>query len=278
MEINTSEDSEFLPISRLKNGEITVEKDSISSEIPLAIEIEHRGQTQRFSNTLCSPSFSEDLAVGLMWSEGLFHNQTIEKFNQLKIKSNHSIVSVSIEDKYELNLNTNSRLQSATPSCGWCGKTSVDDVMDLLEGKVSSDTIRISPNLISKIVNDIRSSQKTFTKTGGVHASAIVDSNGNIQYLREDVGRHNSVDKVIGSCIRDGINPGSFGILSLSGRAGIELIHKAAMANFEIVIAVGAPTTLAIDIARSANITLVGFVKNNSMNIYTYPHRIQDND
>ena len=99
MEINTSEDSEFLPISRLKDGEITVERDSISSEIPLAIEIEHRGEIQRFSNTLCSPSFSEDLAVGLMWSEGIFNNQTVEIFKQLEIKSNSSVVSVLVEDK-----------------------------------------------------------------------------------------------------------------------------------------------------------------------------------
>ena len=278
MNLDTPDDSKTRPLTRFENGEFRVVNDDVSIEQSLSISIHHLNEAHEFSNTLCSPRDKRDLAVGLMWSEGLVKNQSIATFNEFEISSSDSSVNVYIKPEIEVDLTANSRLQNSTPSCGWCGRTSVDEVMEMLNGKSSPESIKISHSTIANIVDDVRESQTTFSKTGGVHAAAVADKHGVIVYLREDVGRHNAVDKVIGACINDGVSAGDIGILSLSGRAGIELVHKAAMASIEIIIAVGAPTTLAIDVARSANITLVGFVKHNSMNIYTHPQRIKDND
>jgi FdhD protein len=128
---------------------------------------------------------------------------------------------------------------------------------------------------IARMVEKVKLKQSIFSLTGGVHAAALLNRDGEIEYLREDVGRHNAVDKTLGSCLREGRFPVETGILVLSGRAGLELIHKAAMSEIEVVISVGAPTTMAIDVARAANITLIGFVKEDSMNIYTNQQRIR---
>ena len=265
-------------VNRYDGKESSIINDAISVEAALRIIVEHRGKVTLFSTTLCTPQDLEDLVIGLLWSEGVVPNSSREIFSTFTISTENGESHAIIPDSLEVDFSSSGRLQHSTPSCGWCGRTSVDEVMELLSGKISRTSITLAIQDISDMVERVKIQQSIFALTGGVHASALLNRAGDIEYLREDIGRHNAVDKTLGSCLRDGRIPGEIGILVLSGRAGLELIHKAAMAEIEIVISVGAPTTMAIDIARAANITLIGFVKTDSMNIYTHPQRIRSDE
>ena len=263
------------PISRYERGQSSIINDAISVEAALKITVEHRGKVHLFSTTLCTPNDVEDLVTGLLWSEGVVQNPSCEVFQNLEINTENGESHTLIPESCEVELSSLGRLQNSTPSCGWCGRTSVDEVMELLAGKTSPTTISLALQDIARMIESVKLKQTIFSFTGGVHAAALLNQAGEIEYLREDIGRHNAVDKTLGSCLRDGRLPVETGILVLSGRAGLELIHKAAMSEIEVVISVGAPTTMAIDVARAANITLIGFVKADSMNIYTNQQRIR---
>jgi FdhD protein len=266
---------ELRPITRYDSGESSIINDAISVEGALKITVEHRGKVHLFSTTLCTPHDVDDLVAGLLWSEGVILNPSCEVFKNLDINTEKGESNALVPELCEVELSSLGRLQNSTPSCGWCGRTSVDEVMELLAGKTSPTTISLALQDIARMVEKVKLKQSIFSLTGGVHAAALLNRDGEIEYLREDVGRHNAVDKTLGSCLREGRFPVETGILVLSGRAGLELIHKAAMSEIEVVISVGAPTTMAIDVARAANITLIGFVKEDSMNIYTNQQRIR---
>ena len=160
----------------------------------------------------------------------------------------------------------------STSSCGVCGKTSID-ALRVNASRVLSDA-RVSSSVIHALPDALRSAQKTFAETGAIHAAGLFDLDGNLLRVREDVGRHNAVDKVIGSYVREGRTRLDETILLLSGRAGFEVVQKSVVAAIPIIAAVGAPSSLAIDLAREFNVTLLGFVRDGRFNAYAGEERI----
>ena len=170
-------------------------------------------------------------------------------------------------DKIKRNFLTNS-------SCGVCGKTSLDSLEIIKKDKILRSAPKINHEIIMKSPLMLRQNQSEFAKTGGIHASGLFDKKGNVIALREDVGRHNALDKLIGSVLKENLLDNSSQFLTCSGRLNFDLVQKALMANIGVLVGVGAPTSLAVDLAKKFNMTLVGFVKDKSFNIYSNNERI----
>lgn len=258
-------------------------EDLISIEEPLEISIRFKNQKKWIENiisiTMRTPGNDEDLVRGFLFNERIIEkNEFIEKIecvgetvgkynlkNKIIVTLNNS-ENIDI-DKIKRNFLTNS-------SCGVCGKTSLDSLEIIKKDKILKSLPKITKELIIKSPKILRDNQSEFSKTGGIHASGLFSSNGEIVSIREDVGRHNALDKLIGYSLNKGIlNPASQ-FIACSGRLNFELVQKVLMTNIGILIGVGAPTSLAIDLANKFDITLVGFVKDDSFNIYSNEDRI----
>jgi FdhD protein len=161
-----------------------------------------------------------------------------------------------------------------TSSCGVCGKASLDAVRTSSTWKVADDPLRVSPGVLAELPGRLRAEQQVFDRTGGLHAAGLFSAEGELLVLREDVGRHNAVDKVVGHALRGGLLPLRGTILVVSGRASFELVQKAVMAGIPMLAAVSAPSSLAADLAEESGLTLVGFLRGASMNVYTGPERV----
>ncbi len=163
-----------------------------------------------------------------------------------------------------------------TSSCGICGTASIDAVRKASRYAVMPPVSQgmVDATLLAQLPDTLRAGQKLFEKTGGVHAAALFTPSGELIYLREDVGRHNAVDKVLGAALRDGVLPANNTVLQVSGRASFELVQKAAMAGVPLLAAVSAPSSLAVELAKELGVTLVGFSRGTSLNIYTHPERV----
>jgi FdhD protein len=159
-------------------------------------------------------------------------------------------------------------------SCGVCGKSSIDAVKNVFNNKPIKDNIRINASVLTKLPELLRKRQEVFEQTGGLHASALFELDGRLLFTREDVGRHNALDKLVGKALSTGEVPLEHHILLLSGRASFELIQKAAMAGIKIVCAVGAPSSLAVEMAKECEMTLIGFLRDGRFNIYSGEGRI----
>ena len=170
-------------------------------------------------------------------------------------------------DKIKRNFLTNS-------SCGVCGKTSLDSLEIIKKDKILRSVPKINHEIIMKSPLMLRQNQSEFAKTGGIHASGLFDKKGNVIALREDVGRHNALDKLIGLVLKENLLDNNSQFLTCSGRLNFDLVQKALMANIGVLVGVGAPTSLAVDLAKKFNMTLVGFVKDKSFNIYSNNERI----
>ena len=258
-------------------------EDLISIEEPLEISIEFK-QNDTFNKktisvTMRTPGNDSDLVRGFLFNERIIedikHIEKIvsigEKVGQYKLQNKILITLNNSEnvdiDKIKRNFLTNS-------SCGVCGKTSLDSLEIIKNDKVIKSLPKISHELIMQSPSLLRKNQSEFFKTGGIHASGLFSNDGTLVAIREDVGRHNALDKLIGHSLNKKIlNPKSQ-FIACSGRLNFELVQKVLMANIGILIGVGAPTSLAIDLANKFNITLVGFVKESSFNIYSNKDRI----
>ena len=161
-----------------------------------------------------------------------------------------------------------------TSACGVCGKTSIRDICELPRAAVSEDPAQIAPDVLAVLPDRLREAQRVFSRTGGLHAAGLFTTDGELVAVREDVGRHNAVDKIVGWALLAGRLPLAGHILLVSGRASFELVQKAALAGIPVLAAVSAPSSLAADLAEEAGLTLVGFLRGQSMNVYTGAHRI----
>lgn len=159
-------------------------------------------------------------------------------------------------------------------SCGVCGKTSIELVLQQSCFILDANFPKISTKILIELPQKLRATQSVFEETGGIHAAALFDCNGTLLTLREDVGRHNALDKLIGFALKENLIPLQENILLLSGRISFELVQKAAIAGIPIIAAIGAPSSLAIELAAENNITLIGFLRDERMNIYTFENRI----
>lgn len=259
-----------------------IETDALAVEEPLEIRLgftENSKQVHKaISITMRTPGDDFALAAGFLFTEGILQTsdqiQTVEHCG--KFPNNHNTVRVDLTAETIVDLKRLERNFYTTSSCGVCGKTSLE-ALTVAGAKRSGrqNFPKILAETIHELPNKLRQAQTIFDATGGLHAAALFDAAGNLIDLKEDVGRHNAVDKLIGAKFFAGAPPLSDHILFLSGRASFELIQKAAMAGIPIVCAVGAPSSLAVEAAKEFGISLFGFVRENRFNIYTDFERLE---
>lgn len=264
-------------IKRIKLSESEIMEDIVAVEEPLEIQLQYGKVDQRINKpvsvTMRTPGNDAELALGFLYTEGIVKNIIeVENVTQNGLDSNK--VLVSLKPHIDPELKKLERNFYTSSSCGVCGKASIEAVSIACE-RLPDDTLIISTEIIKQLAHAIRNEQAVFSSTGGIHASALFDLEGNFLFLREDVGRHNALDKLIGYGLKNELLPLSKHILVLSGRASFELLQKAAIAGIKIVVAIGAPSSLAIQLAHNFNITLIGFVKAERFNIYCGEQRIE---
>ena len=257
--------------------------DSISIEEPLEITIKFKEKETWTENTISitmrTPGNDEDLVRGF-----LFNERIIEKIEYIdKIESVGEIVGqynlknkiiATINNSENIDIDKIKRNFLTNSSCGVCGKTSLDSLEIIKKDKILKSLPKISHEIIMKSPTILRENQSEFSKTGGIHASGLFSDKGNVIAIKEDVGRHNALDKLIGFVLKKKLLNPSNQFLACSGRLNFELVQKALMSNIGVLIGVGAPTSLAIDLANKFDMTLVGFVKQDSFNIYSNKERI----
>lgn len=252
--------------------------DTLAVEEPLEIRLGFGKEHRAVSITMRTPGNDFELAAGFLFTEGILQNpDQIKAIKHCgKFPNNQNTVRLDLTENSEVNLDKLTRNFYTTSSCGVCGKSSLEALT--VSGAKAIDeniSLKVSAETIHELPEKLLENQTVFGATGGLHAAALFDDSGNLIALREDVGRHNAVDKLIGAKFLENALPLSDKILFLSGRASFELIQKAVMAQISIICAVGAPSSLAVEAAKEFNITLLGFVRDKRFNIYTGTERIE---
>ncbi len=275
-----------IAIAKVTGDNISHTVDLLASEEPMEIRIGFGPATNReqksISVTMRTPGNDFELASGFLFTEGIIDSpdqiykiQYCTEANTIENKEN--IVRVELQEHVAINFDKLQRNFYTTSSCGVCGKESIEAVKTVCRLQKSPDQIQIPKQLILSLPEKLRAKQNVFEYTGGLHAAALFDTKGNLLLLREDVGRHNALDKLIGAAL-NGVDelsvPLHQHILLLSGRASFELLQKAAMAGINMVCAVGAPSSLAAETAKEFYITLIGFLRDNRFNIYSGAQRV----
>jgi FdhD protein len=231
------------------------------------------------SVTMRTPGNDINLAVGFLFSEGIIKSQQDLDYIKPGNDPNGNVIIAKLQPHVSVDLVKLERHFYTTSSCGVCGKTSMEAVEQQCNIELPKTQWKIEPNILYTLPNILRAEQLNFDQTGGIHGCALFDLGGKLIHTSEDVGRHNALDKLIGHFVLSTPNaadhiPLCNHILLLSGRISFELVQKAAMAGIRFIAAVGAPSSLAIDLAEDMGITLVGFLRNERCNIYTHPHRV----
>jgi FdhD protein len=253
-------------IRRKKDGSLEYLRDELTIEEPLEIRI----GSKTLATTMRTPGHDDELAAGFLVSEAIVR----ERHEIVKISaSRHNIVGVDLADGVKLKLNSTKRFGTISSSCGLCGKTSIDAIRQNFPA-IKSANVRIDIGTLLSLPEKLRKVQSDFARTGGIHAAGIFDVNGELKIAREDVGRHNAVDKVIGYAFLAESLSLNHHLLLVSGRASFEIVQKALAAGIPIVAAVSAPSTLAVDFARESNQTLIGFLRPPSFNVYSHIERV----
>ena len=257
--------------------------DLLAVEEPLEIQIVQQsgvpGSERTISITMRTPGNDHELAIGFLHGEGILsESATILNVRHCgppsPDKGYQNVVQVELADDALVDESQLSRNFYTTSSCGVCGKTSIDAV-NVAFPKIERTEFVTDHRVVKQLPDRLRSWQTEFKRTGGIHASASFNVAGEIQRVREDVGRHNALDKLIGSYVLESNSPiASYGLL-LSGRASFELIQKATMAQIPFVAAIGSPSNLAVELAEERKMTLIGFLRDSGFNIYTHHHTIQ---
>ena len=261
-----------------KDGSLASKPDVLVTEEPLEIRAESPSQeAQPIAVTMRTPGHDFELAVGFLFTEGMIKQsddvRTV-RYCQLPdtAEQQFNVVTVSLSAPFDEALSRRGMVTSA--SCGICGTTSIEQLAQMTNRLDLSSGPVMTAQMLTSLPEIIRKAQPTFDRTGGLHAAGLVDAHGVAFCVREDIGRHNAVDKVIGKAVLDGKLPIANHVLVVSGRLSFEIIQKAAMAGIAFIAAVGAPSNLAVQTAEDLGITLVGFVRDGTANIYTHKHRI----
>jgi FdhD protein len=263
-------------VKRVRNHHLLDAEDELAVEEPLEIGLLYRSADRPVSKTVSvtmrTPGHDEELAVGFLWTEGIIRRA--QQVAKTRIVTGGNKVLVTLNEYEEPALQKAERNFYTTSSCGVCGKASIEAIRTVSCYQDAGDEIRVNPRLFYGLEDELRKRQRLFASTGGLHASALFDLEGNLIMLREDVGRHNALDKLIGAAFLNDTLPLNTAILLLSGRASFELVQKATMAGIRIVAAVGAPSSLAVQLAQEAGMTLIGFLRHQGFNIYSGAQRI----
>lgn len=266
------------PVETFNHGAGQRRDDAVAIEEPLEIRLElasEVGGGRALAITMRTPGNDPELAVGFLHGEGIIH--AAEDVLEVGPCGNDgNTVRVLLREGLTIEAKQLERNFYTTSSCGLCGKASIEAAMRSVSlTRVPDDTLQITPDVLLTLPGRMRQAQATFEATGGLHASAIFNADGELRLLREDVGRHNALDKVVGASLLNGSLPLHDCVLILSGRASFELLQKAMAAQIPVVAAIGAPSTLAVDLANTCGITLVGFLRDGSFNVYTHGGRLK---
>ncbi|WP_328382932.1 formate dehydrogenase accessory sulfurtransferase FdhD [Streptomyces sp. NBC_00400] len=276
-------------VIRIRDGAVSTRPDTLVAEEPLEIRLGGKP----LAITMRTPGDDFALAAGFLVSEGVLASAD-ELANIVYCagatadgENTYNVVDVRLADGVPVPEITLERNVYTTSSCGLCGKASLDAVRTTTRWPLASspaapddadpiriDPIRIDPATLAALPDRLRAAQRVFERTGGLHAAALFTTDGELLDIREDVGRHNAVDKIVGRALQQGQLPLSSSVLMVSGRASFELAQKAVMAGIPVLAAVSAPSSLAVDLAAETGLTLVGFLRGSSMNVYAGEHRI----
>jgi len=266
-------------IKAMRNQNIESKADVLVVEEPLEIRLRFGPALDRneikLAITMRTPGNDFELVRGFLFSEGIIHSAidilSIKYCINTKETEENNIIKIELAESVVLNEQQFKRNFYMTSSCGVCGKSSIESVMENCDMKITHQK-NFNLNKILELPEKLRLEQVSFKYTGGLHASALFNDEGNIVLLREDVGRHNALDKVIGALLDENLS--EYGLI-LSGRVSFELMQKAAMAGIQLVCAIGAPSSLAVDMAIQFNMTLIGFLKSDKLNIYSGEERLK---
>jgi FdhD protein len=255
--------------------------DLLAVEEPLEIRLAYDDRVQNLAVTMRTPGQDADLALGFLFTEGIIGGASdVDAAEHVFVAcsaNNQNTILVKLKKGVIPNLGKADRNFYTTSSCGVCGKASIEAIRTVSAFGTVTPWMGdgIDRVLILDLPNRLASAQEVFAETGGLHAAALFDSSGSLLMVREDVGRHNAVDKLIGAAMMEGKLPLAQAVLLLSGRASFELVQKAAMAGIPVIATVGAPSSLAVSLAEEFGITLIGFLRNNRFNIYSGAHRVK---
>jgi FdhD protein len=256
------------------SGEPRRRPDDLAAEEPLEIRL----RRQPLAVTMRTPGQDIDLAMGFLLTEGIIGAAEDVVTAQLcagtDTPNTYNVVDVVLGPDVPPPVTDPSRNFYTTSSCGVCGKASIDAIRTRSRFDVAADPLTVPARTLAALPDRLRAAQRTFDRTGGLHAAGLFTADGELLVLREDVGRHNAVDKVVGWALREGRLPLAGHILLVSGRASFELTQKAWMAGLPMLAAVSAPSTLAAELSDEAGMTLVGFLRGPSMNVYSAAHRV----
>ena len=270
-------------VTKFKKNKFEYIEDLISIEEPLEISLKYKEKenwiTKSLSITMRTPGQDKDLVTGFLYNEQIVQNikdiESIESFGEKVGQYNiQNKILVKIKNSKNVNISKIKRDFLINSSCGVCGKSSLDALEIIKKEKTPKSDPKLSKDIIIQSPSILRKNQSEFAKTGGIHASGLFSSDGNLISLREDVGRHNALDKMIGDCLKNNYLKPNDQFITCSGRLNFELVQKVLMTNIGLMIGVGAPTSLAIDLANRFDITLIGFVKEDSFNIYTNNQKV----
>ena len=270
-------------VLKFKSNKFEEIDDLISIEEPLEISIKFKEQDKWVSHilsiTMRTPGHDEDLVRGFLFNEQIVQNIThIESIKSLGDKvGQYNIqnkILATLNNSQNINITKIKRDFLTNSSCGVCGKSSLDALEIIKKDKISLIEPKLTKEVILKSPEILRNNQSEFSKTGGIHASGLFLSNGELIAINEDVGRHNALDKLVGNILNKKLLDPKIQFIACSGRLNFELVQKVLMTNIGIMIGVGAPTSLAIDLANKFGLTLIGFVKNDSFNVYTNNQKV----
>ena len=252
-------------VRRKPDGSLEFHGDELTVEEPLEIQV--NGKT--LATTMRTPGHDEELATGFLLSEGIVRTRV----NIDNLSARDNVASVELAAGMKFNVNSAQRFGTISSSCGICGKNGIDAIRQNFPC-IQSSKLRIDIGMLLSLPAQLREQQGDFTRTGGIHAAGIFDTDGKLVVAREDIGRHNAVDKAIGRAFLDDVLPLDRHLLLVSGRASFEIMQKALAAGVPIVAAVSAPSTLAVEFARANNQTLIAFLRPPSFNIYSHAERV----
>ena len=261
-----------------QNDEQGCREDNLAVEEPFEVRIDH----QSLAVIMRTPGHDHELALGFLFTEGVIQqpSDVLSLENALDVDGLplSNVVNVLLHQRaqqaaVESQPAASTRRFAVSASCGLCGKNSIADLV-LATPALEPDTVRIPTKTLYRLAARLRSQQDVFRHTGGLHAAGLFTDHGDLVLLREDIGRHNAVDKVIGYGLLSGTYPYKEHILLVSGRTSFEIIQKALLARIPCVAAISAPSSLAVELAETSGITLIGFLRDHAMNVYTHPERI----
>ena len=270
-------------ITKIKNSKKDTTKDFVSVEEPLEMRLKFRKngkiENQNISITMRTPGDDENLIRGFLFNEGIIENiNEIDKVEHIGEPVGdynlQNIIEATINKTENIDIGKLRKNFVTNSSCGVCGKTSLDSIEILKKNKLDKNFPKIKHDIITKSPELLMDNQSEFSRTGGIHASALIDQSGDVIAIKEDVGRHNALDKLIGYSLKENLLNSEKQFIACSGRLNFELIQKGLMAEIAFMVGVGAPTSLAVDLAKRFDITLLGFVKEDSYNVYNNIDRV----